>query len=518
MTRKRLMAAISIIVLMLFVLSINAAGAMPVPQGKEATEEITIANPDSEEAAEANEEGTNEETAVPETETEAETGEAEAEESAETEEGEPTPEPVEPPEAPVLNDPHGEIKSGAVGFYWKPSERAAYYELSLKNGLGDEDLWQMEADDWTCAMNRCILYAELPYGGNYTWTVTAINEGGTAVSEEMNFTVSGTLPISEAYRPNSTLSNQKQLVFEFADIGSSVSVYRIQVTDAETDRICLDVLYGIDAMNHVNGICYLETGEYLPSGSYAWRVQSIDGNKHSGWSGWMPFEVRCTECELGTYLNTQIKTIFPNGITTNTEPDFVWQTVTGALNYQLEIKDSKEAIILDESVPSENCQTELCTYKPELTLSENESYTWSVTAYGWNNSFWGAASGAFSIVPLAVELNDIQFVGPDVNTSLDPDNQQIIWTDPGESTAAFRLGIRDKDGEWLFVSDLSRADAWCDGITCSIQFYTIPEGEDFEIVVIPYSEFNTPGNPISMSFSNLPEETAEESAEEQNES
>lgn len=518
MTRKRMMAAISIIVMMIYVLSINTAGAMPLPQGEEATEEITIANPDSKEAAVTNEEGINEETAGPDSEIEAETVETEAEKTTETEEAEPTPEPVEPPEAPVLKNPLGEIKSGAVGFYWNPSERAAYYELSLKNEYGDEDLWQMEADDWTCAMNRCILYAELPYGGNYTWTVTAINEGGTAISEEMNFSVLATLPVSDAYRPNSTLSNQKPLVFEFADTGSSVSAYRIQVTDAETDQICLDVLYDVSAMNHVNGICYLESSEYLPTGSYAWRVQAVNGETHGGWSGWMPFEVRCTECELGTYLNTQIKTIFPNGITTNTEPDFVWQTVTGALNYQLEIKDSKEAIILDESVPSENCQTELCTYKPELTLSENESYTWSVTAYGWNNSFWGAASGAFSVVPLAADLNEIQFVGPENSASLDPDNQQIIWTDPGESTAAFRLGIRDKDGEWLFVSDLSRADAWCDGITCSIQFYTIPEGEDFEIVVIPYSEFNTPGNPISMSFSNLPEETAEESAEEQNES
>lgn len=432
-----------------------------------------------------------------------ETVEAEPEETAEAEE---TP---EPPEAPVPENPQGERISTETGFYWAPSKNAYYYDVHWQNDRGYEGTVQLYADDWTCAMNRCIVYAELPSDGNYTWTVSAVNETGTAASDEMTFSVPSRIPTADAYRPNTVLDNQHPLTFEWEDVGYGVSDYRIQVVDAASDQICMDVLYNAAEMNHINGVCYLESGAFLPSGSYAWRVQGRKGNSVSNWSDWTAFSVNCAECNLGTYLNTNSAVLSPNGITTNAVPQFMWKTVTGAMNYQIEVKDSKGAIILDQNVPSSNCQIELCTFSPELALTDSESYTWTISTYGWNDSFWGSANGAFSYTVPTIEINDISFIGPESNASLDPDNQQIIWTDPGETAVTFRVGIRDTQGEWAFITDLSRDAAWCDGLTCSIQFYEIPEGDNYEIVVIPYSEFNIPGNTASLFFSNQPESSEE---------
>ena len=436
-----------------------------------------------------------------------------SEENTESSAEETPAEAVEPPEAPVPENPQGERFFKEAGFYWKPSKNAYYYDVHWQNDRGFEGTVQLLDDDWTCAMDRCIVYAQLPSDGNYTWTVTAVNESGTAESEAMTFSVPSRIPTPKAYRPNAVLDNMHPLIFEWEDVGYNVSVYRIQVTDAATDKICMDVLNSITEMNHVNGVCYLETSDFLPSGSYAWRVQAVSAGSVSNWSEWTAFSVNCPECSMGTYLNTSTAAIFPNGVITVDVPQFTWKAVTGAMNYGLEVKDSREAIILDEKVPASNCNVELCNYVPDLQLMDGESYTWTITTYGWNDSFWGTADGSFSCKAVDIAINDISFIGPESNTSLDPDNQQIIWTDPGTAAAAFRIGIRDVDGEWAFISDLTREAAWCDGITCSIQFYSIPEGDNFEIVVIPYSEYNTQGNAAVLSFSNLPSSETDEAAE-----
>ena len=471
-----------------------SAMAAPVPQTENTVElmnEVADENP---------QESASEEAAASETELSETPSDASETEPEEEEEILP-----DPPEAPVLENPQGEFYSKAMGFYWAPSLNAEVYELHWENDRGYEDTLAMENDDWTCQMGRCILYAELPSDGNYTWTVSAVNTGGSTDSEAMTFSVPSILTAPAAYRPNAALSNQKPIIFEFEDVGRSAQAYRIQVVDVTTDQIRFDNQYSTDTFNQTNGVCFLETEEFLASGSYAWRVQALGNTTSSNWSSWVAFDVNCTECNSGAYLNTTTAAVYPSGIITETEIQFVWQVITGAQSYQLEIKDSKEVILLDESVAKENCDIELCRFIPETEFSIGESYTWSINAYGWNNSFWGSAKGAFAIADPNTDLAEISFVGPDQNASLDPDNQQIIWSDPGVTTTFFRIGIRGDSEEWAFVTDLSRDAAWCDGITCSIQFHDIPEGDNYEIVVIPYSEFYIPGTAISLNFSNLPE-------------
>ena len=426
-------------------------------------------------------------------------GEPEAEpENPETaeEEKEPVPEPL----APVPVNPKGEFASKAMGFYWTPSENAEYYEVSWKNDRGHEGKEQFSAEDWTCRMGECIIYTELPSDGNYTWTVTAVNESGSASSEETEFSLQAVIPVPDVYRPNTTVGNQRPLTFEWEDVRYNVSSYRIQAADMETDEICLDKWYPVDRIKFINGVSYLETGDYLGSGSYIWRVQGKNDSRVSDWSSWAEFSVSCPDCTTGSYLNTVPNVISPAGIITNQNPVFKWQVLTGAQQYGLKIKDAQGNEIFSETIPPENCLIELCEYRPDLTLPAKGDYTWTVSAYGYNNSLWGSSEAQITLTDQSA-MNPISFVGASENMTLDPNNRQIIWTDPGRQTASFRLGIRAENGDWLFIGDLSREDAWCDGITCSIQFHTIPEGTGYTITVIPYSEFNRPGTAITHTFS-----------------
>ena len=162
--------------------------------------------------------------------------------------------------------------------------------------------------------------------------------------------------------------------------------------------------------------------------------------------------------------------------------------------------------MLNESIQPDVCTLESCMYTPELNLTAGADYSWTVASYGWNNSFWGSSDGSFKLVQAEAFDPELSFVGMDENVSLDPENQQIIWTDPGSETVTFRVGIFDAEESLLFLGDLTREAAWCDGLTCSIQFRTIPTGADYQLILIPYDEYNNPGTPAVLNFSNEPEE------------
>lgn len=514
MKRKIILIFICIITITVLSAGILSAYAMPSGQAENPQETTTADTTDTAAAEDESgieliprEENTADTSAADGENTPGETAEDAAdtgnEESAEAETTEEQTEAeVEMPEAPVPEAPKGSALSKEIGFYWAPSANAEHYEINWTGDRGYEGMLEQDGDDWTCQMGRCIIFEELPSDGSYTWTVSAVNEAGSAVSEEMSFTVQANIPAPEAYLPSAVLGNQRPITFQWSDAGYNASAYRIQVMDQDSGQICLDKWYGVELLGVVNGVCSMDSTEFLAAGSYAWRVQARNSSSVSNWSAWRAFGVNCAECQLGTYLNTETNIIAPNGTITDPAVTFSWQTVTGAATYQLEVKSSDGTEVLKTEVsPMENCSVEICTYKPEMSFEVGESYEWTLLTYGWNNIFWGSSQGSFSVAELT-EMKAISFVGPEDNAALDPDNQQIIWTDPGSETVSFRVGVSDSEGEWLFVGDLTRDEAWCDGLTCSIQFRTIPEGEGYQFTLVPYSEFNVPGEPLSLNFSN----------------
>ena len=98
-------------------------------------------------------------------------------------------------------------------------------------------------------------------------------------------------------------------------------------------------------------------------------------------------------------------------------------------------------------------------------------------------------------------MKDMSFLRPEQNGLLSDETPVIIWTDPGENTALFHMEIYSSTNTQLFSADLNRQQAWCDGQTCSIEFKTIPNADNYRITITPYSELNTVGNAISLTFS-----------------
>lgn len=407
---------------------------------------------------------------------------------------------AEAPAAPVPEYPVDTETSALIGFYWQPAENAETYEVAWRNEAGAQGTLELKGSDGTCQTGRCVAYEEVPGAGNYTWSVTASNEAGSAASEEKTFTVRTGIPEPDAYRPNTALNSLKALTFEWQDVGAGPSEYRIQVMDRESEAICIDRTIPKASVFAVNGVCYIESGMYLPEGNYRWRVKGQNAEESSGWSAWQDFQLSCADCVLGNYLNTVTAALAPNGKVTDPDVKFEWLTVTGAVEYRLTVTDPEGTNVLDVTVPSADCTAFTCTYDPDFEIVPDVAYTWSVSTYGYGGGRWGTAESALELTR-EISPEPVAFVSPADQGMLDPEAPQVIWTDPGSSAAAFRLIICDAEGEALLYTDLTREDAWCDGQTCSIVFMEIPEGEGYRVYVTPYSETNTPGASAALTFS-----------------
>ena len=421
----------------------------------------------------------------------------------------PTPTPVPPtptpkPEAPVQEAPNGTYTARSIGFYWTNSKNAESYTVEWKHQNGKKGSMNLSAQDETCKNGKCIIYATLPETGNYIWTVTAKNISGSSTSKEVKFKIINNLPTPNPYRPNGTIFNHTYPSFEWEDVQNGAYEYRIQVVGKYDNRLRMDHWFNVNDIYVGKGVCYLQSNLFLPAGSYSWRVMAKNGDTASGWSFWRDFYVECDYCNYNNvyyqnYANTVPTCSYPVGTITVNTPDFQWRTLTGASYYTVTLYDGTGSVLLNEQVSNSACTAELCSWSPKYRLTKNGNYSWYVSGYGANGSRWGSANTTFTLNGTVV-MKAMNFLRPAQNGLLTDDAPVIIWTDPGETTALFHVEIFNSSNTSLFSADLNRAQAWCDGQTCSIEFKTIPNAKNYRITVTPYSELNTVGDAISLVF------------------
>ncbi len=411
----------------------------------------------------------------------------------------PTPPPHPKPEAPVLECPKGRYIKRELGFYWAPSKYAESYTVNWWNDKGQSGSMSLSNGDPTCQAGRCIVHAKMPGEGNYAWTVTARNASGKAKSKEMHFEIASNISTPSTHSPSGTIYNNQYIAFEWTDVEDGAVEYHVQVVGKYDNRFYMDRWFRVKDIYVGRGICYVQTDLYLPAGSYSWRVQARNNSFSSGWSEWRDFYVQSYNYSY-SYTNTIPSTLYPTGTITILNPQFQWRTLTGASYYMVKLTDSKGVILFDRQVSaSGTCGSETCTWNPNYTLPGNGSYSWTVSGYGSNGGFWGTASGSFT-VQAEIKLNPMSFLSPVPNGYLNPESPLVIWTDPGEAAVMFTVEIYGPNKNLLLNANLNREQAWCDGISCTIQFQSIPDGENYRIAVTPYTELNTKGQTIELVF------------------
>jgi len=118
-------------------------------------------------------------------------------------------------------------------------------------------------------------------------------------------------------------------------------------------------------------------GALDPSHDYRWRVRAVDSRGWSEWSDWLSFGV-AVDASNGSVP----RPLTPAGITGDMTPTFLWQPVTGALEYALTVHDANLASDVVASVSAAP------TGQTIEALSPAHSYRWRVrarTSAGWGD-------------------------------------------------------------------------------------------------------------------------------------
>ena len=172
------------------------------------------------------------------------------------------------PAKPVLYSPSGSGSSQSVQLTWLPAANATSYTVTwwgAANGSG-----ALPAGDESCKTGFCNLPVGSLADGSYTWTVTATNATGSAVSDPMSFTL--VAPVSAPGKPSlvkpngSYTSSTVNFVFKPAANAESYQVTWLSQwgqtgtkTLSASDSTCL------------SGDCYVS--DVMPSiGSFSWYV------------------------------------------------------------------------------------------------------------------------------------------------------------------------------------------------------------------------------------------------------
>ncbi len=320
------------------------------------------------------------------------------------------------PSKTVLSFPTngGYLSTTTPTLTWNEVPYAEKYQLQISNTSTFFTTVLDRADIGNLSFSS-IDYAPALENGKYYWRVRAINviepdtEQTGAWSSYRYFTVDTITPAVPALlKPTAngfTYDTTPSLTVKAA---SGAKYYRYQVAEAsDFNNILVDSGEGAK----VGTIYTVPSSMALPyREAYYWRVKAIDAAlNESDWSTPRSFTV--------TFQNAPAYGTF----TTDTTPTFTWYAVSGALGYQLEIKDDPA---YEENPDYPNYVItigKVTSYTvSNLTPLPKGRYLWQIrvrTGSGWRESPWrpltiystplpaaptlvGPASGAILIMPV----------------------------------------------------------------------------------------------------------------------
>ena len=174
------------------------------------------------------------------------------------------------PSKPILKNPTGEVQNLTLIMSWLPVADASEYTLQWTGPGGSDGSGSLVATDRSCKDGLCTLPITFSAQGPYSWTVTATNSAGSAVSDPLTFQISA--PVSAPGKPvlempdGSYTSSTVNFVWKPAVNAESYTVY----WQSQWGHTGTKTLPANDA-TCLSGDCHIS--DTMPAlGSYTWYV------------------------------------------------------------------------------------------------------------------------------------------------------------------------------------------------------------------------------------------------------
>ncbi len=302
-------------------------------------------------------------------------------------------------------------------FSWNPVTGADSYEIQIADspeGLPNAAAVSVTGTNYTPE-------TVLTNNTTHYWRVRAVDgdnqKGAWSAMSSLNVmgTVSGLSPVNKAETADTTPT------FRWYALDGADS-YEIQIAGSQM---------GLNSATAVpvNGTNYTPETALTNNKTHYWRVRAVDGDTQRGdWSTAHSLEVK-----WGT-----ISWLSPsNGTsTTNTKPLLSWGTVTGAVNYEVQIADSEGGVANSVAIDVTDA-----SYTPATALTNLQTHYWQVRAKNANGQYgpWSA------IHSLEVNWGAIDGLSPSDRSTTTDTTPALSWN-AVSGAAGYEVQIADSEG------------------------------------------------------------------------
>ena len=356
---------------------------------------------------------------------------------------------TQPPAAPILISPDGEIHDNIPQFDWYISPGATKYWMTVAKSDGTYVYNSYISPKCASYTYTCWITPELNLtGGDYWYQITAGNAIGWGnASSKMNFSVTITPPeAATLISPSGTATSRTPLyVWTY---NANASRYWMTIARASDGAY----LYNSTITPNCNEVtCWVTPDVPLADGEYWYKVTA--GNA-GGWGSVSASQSFTVETPDPPQL------ISPDSTITTHTPQFVWYASAGVTGYWMTIAQSNGTYVYNSSV-TPSCNSYTCWITPQLNLPDGD-YWYKVTA--GNSVGWGSASSQMNFTVDADQPPDTpRLVSPSETIS---DNTPLyVWYTSPTATTYWMTIARSSDGAYLYNSYITPS---CNSYTCWI--------------------------------------------------
>jgi hypothetical protein len=316
---------------------------------------------------------------------------------------------VMPPDPPVTSTPTGTITTTTPTYTWAASVGATSYYLLVQN-TGGVVIGQTYTDaavgcvgGGTCTITPSTA---LVNGTAYNWYVSATNTAGTSAwSTARGITVNTGAPppavpaVPTTVSPTGTIGVANPAYTWNAVSGATSYDLLVQ----NTSGVVVNTTYTASAAGcgAGTGSCTVTPANALANGAaYNWFVRATNAIGTSGWSA-----ARGINVSIAVAIPAVPATVSPSGAITTTTPAYVWNAVSGATSYTLQVTGTSGTVINSTFTSAAASCAATCTVTPGTALTNGQSYNWSVNATNTSGSSAFSPARPFNVaIPVGPTL------------------------------------------------------------------------------------------------------------------
>ncbi|MBF0380390.1 MAG: cadherin repeat domain-containing protein [Magnetococcales bacterium] len=401
------------------------------------------------------------------------------------------------PGTPTPSSPSGSTDTLTPTFIWAATQNSTDYTLVVTDGSSTiinqtyniSELGCLEGSG-TCSINPSVILTD---GKSYSWTLLASNSDGPVVgttSDSVDFDVALVLNTPGTPTPISPVGTASTTTPTYGWLATEYSThYTLLVTDSSSNVI-INQQYGVSALGCAvgSGTCFIQPATTLTVGeTYTWTLEPYNSETSTAGttSGAVGFTVTLNTPDTPVPLS-------PIGTTSLTTPSYSWTASTHSTHYTLVVTDSLAATVHTQqySVSELGCSVGVgtCSVTPAITLTDAETYSWTLLPYNSTDNLTGIISTAVSFTV------DVADTTPETPIPLSPigdisdTTPTFTWGATANSTH-YTLAINSADGGNI-SQQYTVAELGCTvgAGTCSATLTAaLTDNTDYTWTVTPYN-------------------------------